>query len=129
MMLSGIMIRNAQNVNSFQRANQISLRAGNSGVLYLQLTDLDQSDANDVSLRYMPAAGATLTITVDNISGLNNLINRPASQPYAADTSIWSVTILATDALRSGNLIGTLTEGATVRTFVIENALSVQSIN
>ncbi len=130
MFLSGSMLRNVQNVNSFIRANQISVRSGNPTTLYLQLTDADQivSDNGDF-LRYIPASGATMTITVDNISGTNNLINRAASQPYAQDPSVWSVTILSTDVLRNGNLYGTLTEGATVRTFVIENALSVQSTN
>jgi len=129
MFLDGSMLVNVQSVNSFQRANQVSVRSGNPGTLYLQLTDGDQTDANGISLRYMPNAGATMTITVDNISGTNNLINRVASQPFTQDPSIWSVSILSTDVLRNGNLLGTLTEGSTVRTFVIENALSVQSNN
>ena len=129
MFLDGTMLSNVQSVNSFLRANQVSVRVGNPGTLYLQLTDGDQTDMNGYSLRYTPAAGATMTITVDNISGSNNLINRAASQPYTQDPSVWSVTILSTDVLRNGNLYGTLTEGAVVRTFVIENALSVQSSN
>ena len=117
MLLSGIMLKNVNSVNYFQPANQISIFLGNPTNLYLQLIDTDQTDVNGETMRYMPVSGATLTITIDNIGGVNNLINRPANNPYAQDTSIWTVPILSTDVLRSGYLTGTLTEGGTVRNF------------
>ena len=129
MFLSATMLKSVQNVNSFQRTTTVPVRLGNPTTLYIQLTDAEQTDSYGNALRYMPAVGATLTITIDNISGTNNISNRAASQPYSQDSSIWALTVTSSDVLRSGNITGTLTEGATVRTFVIQSAITVQSTN
>jgi len=130
MLLGGRMLKNVQNVNSWQVATTLLLREGNATTVYFQIMDVEQaSDINDEQgLRYMPAAGSTMTITISSINSAN-VITRIATQPFPLDTSIWQFSILATDKIAQGNLTFTLTELGVAKTGVISRAIALQSLN
>lgn len=129
MLLGAVILKNVQNVNSFQRSTQVTVRQGNPTTIYFQLVDLEQQDENGQALRYVPSSGATMTATI-NAMNQAYVISRIASQPYSADDrSIWSLTLTASDKPSAGNLDILLTEGATVRTTTITNAVIVWSPN
>ena len=87
-------------VNSFVYATRWEGRAGEARDLYLQLVDLDQhpvpADPTLRGLRYAPAAGSTLQVTLLNLDSNKTLV-RTAIQPFAGDASIWRVSLLASD--------------------------------
>lgn len=128
MYLTGTILKNVQSVNSFQRSTEVNVRQGNPSTIYFQLGDKDQVNALGEPLRYMPASGATVTVSISSINSALS-VTKTATQPYATDTSIWSISILSTDVLTTGNLIFTLTEGATVRSAAILSAIVVESTN
>lgn len=128
MFLGGRMLKNVQNVNSWLIANEVLLRQGSPATVYFQLTDEEQIDVFGQALRYMPAVGSTLTITISSINTAN-VIMRIATQPFPLDPSIWSFAILATDNISQGNLIFTLTENGVTKTGVISRAITTQSLN
>lgn len=128
MFLSGTILKNVQNVNSFVTTTEVKVRQGNPSTLYFQTVDKEQTDANGRSLRYMPAVGASMTVSIPSISSVQT-VNKVATQPFSQDPSIWAINILATDVMTTGNLIFTLTEGAVMRTAVIDGAIIVESTN
>ncbi len=129
MLLSGTVLKNVQNVNSFERTTNVMVRQGNPTTLYIQLIDLEQTDSNGQSLRYIPSSSASMTITLGSIDSTKG-VSRLASQPYSSDDrSIWSLNILSTDLFGQGNINFTLTEGATVRTATILNGIVIWATN
>lgn len=103
MLLSARPLRDVQSVNSFRYCNQLQFTEGDVLTVYFQLIDagldLSTEGYNPAGRRYMPAAGAVLTVTVDSINSAKK-ITRVATQPYAQDPSIWSLSILSTDTVR-----------------------------
>lgn len=130
MYLSARIITNVQSVNSYKEAADVRFRQGNPATLYIQLTDAEQTDVDSHALRYMPASGASMTLTISALNA-NDVVTKAATQPFANDTSIWSMPITAAEAanLGSGNLTGSLTEGLVVRNFYIKNAIVVDPTN
>lgn len=123
MLLGAVMLKSVQNVNSFERNTQVTVRQGNPTTIYFQLVDLEQTDSFGQPLRYIPAVGASVTGTINSINTAN-VINRLASQPYVSDDrSIWSMSIFATDKPSAGNFDITLTEGSVVRTTTVINGI------
>ena len=126
MLLSGRMLDNVTSVNSFDYADpSVEFTEGDTVDIYFQLInkskDLAVQEYKPIGLRYMPNTGATLTASVGSIS------NRACTQPFANDTSIWKLSILATDRGLVGNLAITfkLNEGGKITTGRIDNALSI----
>lgn len=128
MFLGGRMLKNVQNVNSWMIANEVLLRQGTATLVYFQLTDEEQIDIFGQALRYMPAVGSTMTVTISSIDTMH-VITRVAIQPFPFDPSIWQFAILSTDIISQGNLIFTLTENGVIKTGVISRAITVQSLN
>ena len=129
MYLTANILKNVQNVNSFEYSEQVKLRQGNAATIYLQLADGDQLGSDGRPLRYMAESGATMTITFSSIVASYS-VTKTATQPYSNDTSIWSVAINATDRIAQGNMVFSLIEAtAGTRTGMIENAIVVQSTN
>jgi len=127
MLLGAIILKNVQNVNSFQRTTQTTIRQGSPTVIYFQLVDLDQLDASSQPLRYVPSSGSTMTATINSINTAN-VVSRLSTNPYGSDDrSIWSMSILSTDKPASGNLDIKLTEGSVVRTTTIANGVIIWS--
>lgn len=133
MLLACRFLVDVANVNSFDAvAPSISMNAGDTQALYFQLVDasVDRKDQgfNPPGRRYIPVAGATVSVTFTNTDtgpdvcvtefggkrinpSVQATVARAASNPFAQDTSIWKVQILGTDALKGTvNVAFTLTE-------------------
>jgi len=130
MRLNAKILKNVANVNSFQYEEQAYLSEGSTNEFYFQLVDLskltygkDSQEFPDHPLRYMPAAGATISAEFDSLEDeMKFSVN--ATQPFANDTSIWKVTSLSTQLPRSGNFSITLTEGLSIQKATIKQAIS-----
>lgn len=116
MLLSCRILQNVVDVNTFDYATQVSFTQGDGPTIYFQLINAakDRPDQgfNPSGRRYMPAAGATLSVLVDTLDDAKK-ITRVASQPFSNDPSIWSLTFMSTDTVR-----GT----ATLRLTLVESA-------
>lgn len=117
-----------QNVNSFKFANQWTVSAGDSSVLYFQLIDLDQC-----GLRYMAGVGEQnqpiqMNVMFPSIdcSQKFTLVATPLNCP---DGSIWSVTIPTTQTPQTGNVQFQLFEGNSTKTFSVLQMIVVQYPN
>ena len=126
MLLSARMLDNVSNVNSFDTVDQVKFTQGDALDVSFQLIDLNKGTSNKpVGERYMPAALSTLNVVVSTINTATTL-TKVATQPFANDTSIWKIQILATD-----NIAGTftmklaLTQGGVVTNGVVKAALSI----
>ncbi len=129
MLLGAIMLKSVQNVNSFQRNTQTIVRQGSPTTIYFQLVDLEQTDTFGQPLRYVPAAGASMTATINSINSAN-VVSRVASQPFSSDDrSIWSINLLATDHPASGNLDIELSQSGVITTTSIANGIIIWSTN
>lgn len=130
MFLGGKMLKNVQNVNSWEVANEVKLREGNAATVYFQITDEEQASdlMNGFGLRYMPASGSTMNVTISSINSAN-VLNKIATQPFPQDSSIWQFNILSTDKVAQGNLMFSLTENGIIKTGVIAKAVILQSLN
>jgi len=130
MFLGGRMLKNVQNVNSWEVANEVKLREGNAATVYFQITDEEQASdlMNGFGLRYMPASGSTMNVTISSINSAN-VLNKIATQPFPQDSSIWQFNILSTDKVAQGNLMFSLTENGIIKTGVIAKAVILQSLN
>jgi len=119
-------------VNSFEITSETSWTEGDVLQFTFQLCDvsLDTSAQgySPAGRRYVPAAGATLSVVLENVDDARK-ITRLATQPFAADGSIWSIPILATDKTRGTPQVRfTLTEpGGVVTSGVIKNLVRIWS--
>jgi len=124
--LTARLMKNVVDVNHFQYTTQWNLREGNPATIYFQLADGEQLNAQSEPLRYMPESGATVSATFSSVVS-GNVVNKIAVQPFSQDTSIWKITINATDTIAQGNFVFTLTEGSVVRTASVMNGIVVES--
>lgn len=119
-------------VNSFVKKSFIEIAQGETVNVMFQLIDKDQG------LRYMPATGATVYVelarfpeyfpTNTNQRTTSDFsIRRFATQPFAADSSIWMLPLVAADTINmmSTNMRFTLTEGTKVSIFLLPQAIKV----
>lgn len=131
MLLSARFLNDVANVNSFEYALVAEFTEGDPASVYFQLIDASLDKAIDGFVpsgrRYVPAAGATLQVTVESIDDAKEIV-RLATQPFASDGSIWKVDFLATDKIRgTANMRLRLTEGAVVRTGLVKSGLRIHS--
>lgn len=126
MNLSIQMLTSVANVNNFDYATEVKMTKGNAKTIYFRLVDSEQHEDNTpAGLRYIPAAGATVSVDFLSLNDANE-VTRLASNPFSEDTSIWSVPILSTDPIEGTvNLKITLTEGAVVTTIFAQAAILV----
>lgn len=118
MILQARPLQDVGGVNSYRYGQNFEFTEGFSGILYFQLCDASKDTLGDgfrpAGRRYMPASGATLSVSIMNIDDAK-VITRACTQPYPTDGSIWSVTIMDTDQIRgTASLKLVLTEGAVV---------------
>jgi hypothetical protein len=112
------LLDDVQSVNSLELATEVSVAAGDPLTINLQLVNTMRLswDLNSPVVRYMPAAGATLSITFENID-ISKKITKVASQPFAQDGSIWRVELMSQDTAKLRGTISlgyTFTEGTRV---------------
>lgn len=132
MLLSGRMLNDVANVNSFEPVETLKATENDTIDVYFQLVDksLDtpQQGFYPSGRRYMPAAGATLQVVMQSIDGAKTL-TRFAVQPFTQDPSIWRLPVLSSDKIKGTyNLQLTLTEGGKVTRGVIQQAVAFASL-
>ena len=144
MRLSANLIVNYANINQFSYANQWQIRAGDTNTLYFQIVDLDQNINNmsglnsgaqnlngpSSSLRYLVGLGTqnqpyAVQVKFPSIDDSKALVVQ-AVQASSNDSSVWMVSIAGTQCINSGNVIFTVFEGTSIRTFKLMNALAVE---
>ncbi len=130
MILSGRVLNNCINANTYSCDTAIQFNEGDAVTAYIQLVDLSQiSQCEPNGRRYVPADGAILSIHINPLSCGKKIV-RPALQPFDGDLSIWSFQILSTDGIRgTQDLRIELLEGNTRRSGVIRNGISAQASN
>jgi hypothetical protein len=138
MRLSARPLVDVEGVNDFQSSTQLEYHVGDATDFYLQLVDMDKNSTQQgfypSGLRYCAITAATLQVTFINISNSKQFV-RFASQPFATDTSIWTVPLLATDTLQgtvsikcvlSENIGTSQAPVIRTRTFTLAAAILVQ---
>jgi hypothetical protein len=130
MILSARFLTDVGNINSFEYSRNAEFTEGDALDVYIQLIDASQDKAEHgfkpSGRRYAPAAGATLTVTVDNIDDARK-VTRACSQPWSGDASVWKLQIMASDVIRgTANLLLTLVEGGVTRKAIVKAAFRVQ---
>lgn len=132
MLLSARMLSDVNNVNSFDYTTNVSWTVGDTTTVYFQLIDASKNipssmyQPSPAGLRYMPAAGATLSVTLQSIDD-DKTITRAASQPFSQDPSIWALSILATDTLSGTfDLQLALTQSSVVTRGVVNQAVTAR---
>lgn len=131
MLLSVRPLNNVVGVNDFESVDHLEFTEGDGPSLYFQLIDLSKDRSEQGFLpagrRYMPATGATLQVTFDNLDDAK-VTTKTATQPFSGDPSIWRVDLMSTDPV-SGTVRAkfALTEGVVVRRAVLDAALRVRS--
>jgi hypothetical protein len=125
------MLDGVGSVNDFTYVDVVEFTQGDQVDVYFQLIDASKDKAlqqfKPAGRRFMPAAGATLQVTLDNIDD-DKKVTRAASQPFAGDPSIWKVSVLSTDVIRGTiNLVLVLTESGKVTRGRAEAAISIDS--
>ena len=104
LVLSLTFLQDVGSVNAFSYVPALVLGAKSPGTLYFQLIDSSVSTpitsgsiiSSQAGRRFMPAVGATLSVTLNNLDDAKKVI-RTATQPFSQDASIWSIPILGTD--------------------------------
>ena len=103
MLLSIRFITDVGGVNIFDFIQQLEITAGDTQDVYFQLVDLAidraENSFNPPGRRYMPAANATLAVTLISVECSKTVV-RSATQPFIQDPSIWKFTILGSDPLQ-----------------------------
>lgn len=124
MLLTGRMLNNVSNVNSFCYVMEAAFTEGDPQDVYFQL--LDGSKGEAPGMRYMPPATTTLSVSINHIDSAK-AITRSATQPYpTSDPSIWKITFLSTDTLKGTfDIRLTLTEPTRTIRGVIRHGLSI----
>jgi hypothetical protein len=122
--LSAQTLKNFQNVNSFQKSSEWTIRLNEPNTLYFQLVDLDQD-----GLRYIPTGASPSVQVVFPAVNPDNVITKTAIQASSLDGSLWKVDLLSTEKPSSGNVQFILTEGGVTRRFVVLQGLVVELFN
>jgi len=133
MLLSALFLVDVGSVNIFRESSYCQISEGDSSTIYLQLRDTSVNTAQEgykpTGRRYMPAAGASLKVYIDNSLDGGKVVTKSASQPYATDTSIWSFVIQATDAISgTKNVRLELNEGGKITRGIIQGGIRAQSV-
>lgn len=125
MKLSAKFLKNVANINNFQYANQWSISEGSQHVLYFQFIDKLKDD-----LRYISEAASIdeVTVTFLNIDETFEII-KTATQPFADDKSIWSITLNVDEVPNPGAVKFSITEDGSERRFRVEQAISVDLLD
>ena len=153
MLLTSIPIANYQNINSFSLldgsnttinlsffggqpggggTNQWVIREGEANTLYFQIADIQQN-----LLRFIPQGSpVSMTVTFTGNYSYNQAVSynyytpapivKVATQVDPSDGSIWSISILPTDEIYSGNVYFSLTNGTQVNSWIVNQMISVQ---
>jgi hypothetical protein len=113
-----------QNINSWRYASEWVARSGEPTRLYFQLIDADQD-----GIRYIPQDPAFEASVTFPALDPSQAVTKIAAAASPQDLSLLYVDVLASDVLRSGNVVVTLVENGVSRSFALERALVVETPN
>lgn len=106
------------NVNSFYEVDRYEVIQGNAETVYFRLK-LQKESTQDNKLqdmRYVPAAGSTIEVTLRHLD-TNKTVTRIATMAFSSDDrSVWKLDILATDRFAFDGMEVKLTESGTTKT-------------
>ena len=127
------MLKDVSGVNAYTYTPTAEIIQGNQADVFFQLVDasveLPTSGANPSGRRWCPSNAATLLVTFKSIDCSVTVCRAAALAWSTQDTSIWKVTLFATDSL-----VGTyvaylkLTDGSVVTLGSIQQALQVKGL-
>jgi hypothetical protein len=130
MILSARMMKDVSGVNNFSYTPTAETVQGNQTDVFFQLVDagvdLPTTGLNPPFRRFCPSSVATLQVTFKSIDNAVTVCRFASPAFLTQDTSVWKLTIFATD-----NLVGTytmflkLTDGSTITLGVCQMALQV----
>ena len=117
------LLEDVNSFNSFCEVEKFEHVNGNQEDIYFRLVQKKSTDCEECnSLRYLPAAGSTITVEFDNIDQAS-VVSRAATQAYPNDDrSVWKVTVLAGEKI-SGAMKIMLTEGGQTSTLLLDGRL------
>jgi len=129
MLLAARLLNDVNGVNSFDFVTAYEVATGDAFDVYFQFYNAGRGRGSSPEApRYMPAAGATVSVTVLNLDSAKQFV-RVAAQPFAQDPSIWRFSILSTDPVTGTvSLKVALTEAGATRTVQLQGALRVDSV-
>jgi hypothetical protein len=137
MRLSGRILRNVASVNMWQTTNQAFVQEGQENIVYIQLLDADFSTANaerspafnEFPIRYLSQASVVSVFAKFDAIDDEDAFEVTGTKPFADDKSIWKFVLADDQTPRSGNLIIRIVEDGVQRSFLIKNAISVETLN
>lgn len=146
MRLSAKPIINYCNVNDYTFGNQWIIRAGDPNTLYFQILDIDKAISGNgqgfgifsgitpvgtvAGLRYLLGIGVSnqpygIVVTFPSIDDAS-VITANAVQADPNDSSIWKVSLSASQRPAGGNVQFAIQEGSNIRRFSVMNMLGVE---
>lgn len=132
MQLTLRLLDDAQNVNSWEPVTDLVVAAGDPQAIFFQVV-VNNPKRNAAcgpveNMRYMPEAGATMSVVLDNID-VAKKVTKVAVQPFATDGSIWRVDLTSQDSTKLAGTVSVsfaLTEGLRVVSGRLLAALTVK---
>lgn len=132
MLLSARLLTDVASVNRYNYPAEgcVEFNEGDAPTIYFQLVDLSaHPDGRPRGRRYMPAAGATLSVTMLSIDDGSTVVVS-ASQPYANDTSIWAFSLTSVQTIPGTRAMKlALTESAVVTNGYVPQALVINPMS
>jgi hypothetical protein len=115
------LLNDVNGINFFEIAEEYTAQLGNTFTIYFQLfTSRENSCGSSLLTRYVPQGTSKyVEVTFDNINN-DCVINRVAVNPFAGDTSIWAIQVLAQDQIPFGSMQVSVYEDGVKKNFSVE---------
>lgn len=138
MRIGAKVLKNVVDINHWQHASQAHLAEGQSNEIYIQLVDYDWSTKSTAEqspafpqypIRYI--SSATVVSVVAKFLSIDDAeeFEITATQPFADDKSIFKFSLTSSQIPNAGNMVVELTEDAILRSFVVQQAITVDLLN
>lgn len=119
-MLGFKFVENYYDINHFEVVETSTFTPTQDAYIFIQLVHVN-------GLRYIPATGATVEVTFENIDTSHN-VTRLAVGVNPEDRSLWKVSILSTDKIANGSMVVKLTESPSIKTLNAFSDLLIKPI-
>lgn len=127
-----ILLDNFNNVNSFDKTENLNIINGNLTTIYFRLVTIrgNSGDIDHDTLRFIPPTGTQAYVTFASIDDAATITDRPAAQPFLSqDASIFTVTLAADESIAQNSMTVKFNDG--VNTYNIERLSNItqQDVN
>jgi hypothetical protein len=119
MLLYAKLLEPVYDINNFGIVETLKIPANQTNNIYFQLFS---TKGNQIDLRYIPSAGAAITVKFDHIDS-NKVITRSALNPFIDDRSIWLVTLFPNELISNNSMQITLHENGEDKMVLVESKL------